>query len=244
MPATPAIDVAPPQAFAGCSLASSNGSEILRPETGARSALTFSCIMADPPWALTMRGKRKRAKEPNLPDALPYLTMSLDEICALPIAGLANDDCHLWLWTTNQHLPDGFRVMAAWGFRYLAPIHWIKPSGVGNWFVHRSQTMLFGYRKRCRFDGARYRPNVLTTGDPVRHSEKPRESYELIEAVSAGPRLELFARRKRAGWSAWGNEFENDVAINTGAVAPAADSPNEKLSHAAESERGAGNKTL
>lgn len=169
--------------------------------------------MADPPWQLTMRGKRKRAKEPRLPDALPYPTMTLEEICALPVGELAADDCHLWLWTTNQHLPDGFRVMQAWGFRYLAPVHWIKPSGVGNWFVHRTQTILVGYRTRCRFERARYRPNVVMTGDPKRHSEKPEETYALIEAVSSEPRLELFARRKRPGWQSWGNEVASDVIL-------------------------------
>lgn len=166
----------------------------------------FRTIIADPPWQLTMRGKRKRAKEPTLPDSLPYPTMTLDEICSMPVGQLAAEDCHLWLWTTNQHLADGFRVMQAWGFRYLAPIHWIKPSGVGNWFVHRTQTMLMGYKTRCRFERERYRPNIITTGDPKRHSQKPEESYALIESVSQEPRLELFARQKRPNWQAWGNE--------------------------------------
>ncbi len=179
----------------------------------AASGSAFRCVVSDPPWQLTMRGKRKRAKEPNLPDALPYPTMTLDEICALPVGELCADDCHLWLWTTNQHLRDGFRVMEAWGFRYLAPVHWVKPSGVGNWFVHRTQTILFGYRKRCRFERARYRPNVVMTGDPKRHSEKPEETYALIEAVSCEPRLEMFARRKRPGWQSWGNEVASDVIL-------------------------------
>ena len=132
--------------------------------------------MADPPWALAMAGQRKRAKEGTKPEALPYPTMTLEEICALPVADFAAEDCHLWLWTTNQHLEDGFRVMRAWGFKYLAPVHWVKPTGMGNWFVHRSQTMLFGYRQKCRFPLARYRPNVFQTGDPKRHSEKPDAS--------------------------------------------------------------------
>lgn len=173
----------------------------------------FRCVLSDPPWQLTMRGKRKRTKESNLPSALPYPTMTLDEICALPIGKLCADDCHLWLWTTNQYLHYGFHVMEAWGFRYLAPIHWIKPSGVGNWFVHRTQTILFGYRKRCRFERARYKPNVMITGDPKRHSEKPEEAYALIEAVSNEPRLEMFARKKRRGWHVWGNELVNDVEL-------------------------------
>lgn len=162
-----------------------------------------------------MSGQRKRAKEAKRPEALAYPTMTVEEICAMDVGALAADDCHLWLWTTNQHLADGFRVMEAWGFRYLAPIHWIKPSGIGCWFVHRTQTILFGYRKRCRFDAARYRPNIFQTGDPKRHSEKPDASYELIESISAGPRLEIFARRRRPGWHVWGNEVTPDVEIHT-----------------------------
>ena len=175
--------------------------------------MKFRTILADPPWQLTMRGKRKRSKEPNLPSSLEYPTMSLEQICDLPVANFAADDCHLWLWTTNQHLFDGYRVMQAWGFKYLAPIHWIKPSGVGNWFIHRTQTVLFGYKNKCVFALERYKPNILMTGDPKSHSQKPDEMYELIEEISQGPRLELFARRKRPGWMTWGNEVECDVSI-------------------------------
>ena len=182
----------------------------------------YGCILADPPWALAMAGQRKRKKEGAKPEALPYPTMTIEEICAMPVADFATEDCHLWLWTTNQHLEDGFRVMRAWGFKYLAPVHWVKPTGMGNWFVHRTQTMLFGYREKCRFPLARYRPNVFQTGDPKRHSEKPDASYELIEAVSPGPRLELFARRKRGDWHTWGNEVPCDVSMghNAGGNGP------------------------
>lgn len=170
--------------------------------------MIYRTILADPPWQLSLAGQRKRAKEASKPDALPYPTMTTEAICALNVGSLATPDCHLWLWTTNQHIEDGFRVMRAWGFKYLAPIHWIKPSGQGNWFVHRTQTLLFGYRERCVFPMARYKPNVIQSGDPVRHSQKPEESFDLIEAVSPEPRLELFARQRRPGWSAWGNEVE------------------------------------
>lgn len=179
-----------------------------------REGFNARCIVADPPWPLTMRGKRKRYKEPNLPASLPYKTMTLSDIAALPVGDLAADDCHLWLWTTNQHLPAGFEVMKAWGFKYLAPIHWVKPSGVGNWFIHRTQTLLFGYRNKCQFTRARYKPNLIVTGDPKRHSEKPEEAFQLIEDVSAEPRLELFARTKRPGWFAWGDEIDNEIDMN------------------------------
>lgn len=177
----------------------------------------YATIVADPPWKQGgMSGGRyqTRAKRPR---ALSYPTMSIKEIADLPIGSLAEDDCHLWLWTTNAFLHHGFHVMEAWGFKYLAPIHWLKPSGVGHWFIGLTQTVLFGYKGRCRFPLKRYARNVVTTSVPKRHSEKPTEMYDLIEAVSPGPRLELFARTSRPGWHVWGNEVESDVAMG-GAV--------------------------
>lgn len=176
--------------------------------------MTFKTIVADPPWEQPLRngGIRKRAKG-DVARSFPYPTMPLEAICALRVADLAEVGCHMWLWTTNAFLEAGFQVMRAWGFKYLAPIHWIKPSGLGNWVIHRTQTLLLGYRERCVFDKRRYFPNVIQTGDPVRHSQKPDASYELIESVSHEPRLEMFARQRRPGWSVWGNEVESDVEI-------------------------------
>lgn len=166
----------------------------------------YGTIVADPPWELTLTGTRKRIKGGAGAEQLEYPTMPLQDICAMNVAALAGPECHLWLWTTNQHLEDGFRVMRAWGFKYLAPIHWIKPSGQGNWFVHRTQTVLFGYRERCVFPLKRYLPNLFHSSDPKRHSQKPLESIGFIESVSPPPRLEIFARDNRLGWDAWGNE--------------------------------------
>jgi N6-adenosine-specific RNA methylase IME4 len=143
----------------------------------------------------------------------PYPTMPLAEIEAMPVSDLADEAAHLWLWTTNKTLEDGFKVMRAWGFKYLAPIHWIKPAGIGAWFVHVSQTCLFGYKGKCVFPLERYKRNVIQTGPPKRHSEKPEAAFALIEAVSPGPRIELFARRARPGWTVWGNEVEANSAI-------------------------------
>lgn len=173
----------------------------------------FRTILADPPWQQTMAGRRQRAKGGFKEDSLPYPSLSVDTICKLPVGDLAEEACHLWLWTTNQFLEEGFRVMRAWGFKYLCPIHWIKPSGVGNWFVHRSQTLLFGYKQKCRFPMKRYAPNIITSGDPVRHSQKPVEAYTLIESVSPAQRLELFARQQREGWDVWGNEVVSTVEM-------------------------------
>jgi N6-adenosine-specific RNA methylase IME4 len=181
--------------------------------------MKYRCILADPPWQQTMTGRRSRVKGGPPASDLPYPTMSLQAIKELPVREHAATGCHLWLWTTNEFLRAGFDVMEAWGFKYLAPIHWMKPSGIGNWFVHRTQTVLFGYKERCIFPHARYRPNVIETGDPIWHSAKPDATYAYIESISPGPRLELFARPwtpmfpKREGWDVWGNEVDSDVKI-------------------------------
>lgn len=175
--------------------------------------MIFKTIVADPPWEQPMSNDRQRTKGgPSAPE-LPYPTMSVEEICDLRVAVKAGIGCHLWLWTTNAFLEDGFKVMRAWGFKYLAPIHWVKPSGLGNWVIHRTQTLLLGYRRRCIFNRVRYFPNIIETAGPARHSEKPEESYQLIESVSHEPRLEMFARKRREGWQAWGNEVQSDVEI-------------------------------
>ena len=161
-----------------------------------------------------MSGKYKTSKKQRATD-LPYKSMTLEEILRLPVKVLGSDDAHLWLWTTNQFLEDGFILMRAWGFKYLAPIHVIKPSGIGNYFVHRTQTLLFGYKTKCVFPLQRYRPNIINVSDPKRHSEKWDETYEYIENISPEPRLELFARRKRPGWDVWGNEVESDIQFES-----------------------------
>lgn len=175
----------------------------------------YLTILVDPPWKQCVSGRYKTTKKQR-PERLPYETMALDEIRRLPVNRIAADGSHLWLWTTNQFLESGFQLMRDWGFRYLAPIHAIKPSGIGNYFVHRSQTVLFGYKGKCRFPLARFRPNVIDVPQPKRHSEKWDETYRFIESISPGPRIELFARKKRVGWDAWGNEVESDVILQAG----------------------------
>ena len=170
----------------------------------------YQIIYADPPWNQGMSGKYKNY---NLQDKLSYPTMTLEEIKNMPIGDISEIGSHLWLWTTNQYLPAGFEVMESWGFKYLAPITWVKPSGIGNWFVHRTQTLLFGYKQKCIFPKARYKPTVLIAGNPKRHSEKPEEMRKLIEDISGTPRIELFARQKTEGWDVWGNEVESDITL-------------------------------
>jgi N6-adenosine-specific RNA methylase IME4 len=127
--------------------------------------------------------------------------MSLDEICAFPVADLAADDCVLWLWTTNAHMRDSFRVLDAWGFEPKTILTWAKPRyGVGNW--------LWGQTEHCHL-AVRGKPHVrliahstlLTAprGSGV-HSAKPDAFYELVEQLCPGSKVELFARRARPGF--------------------------------------------
>lgn len=166
----------------------------------------YRTIIADPPWAQGMVGKFTRPRS-GPPRALPYPTMTVEAIKALPVAALADTGAHLWLWTTNAFLAPAFEVLAAWGFTYLTTITWVKPSGCGAWFAGTTQHCLFGYYRRCVFPGRRYAPTHFHAA-PKRHSQKPEQFYGLVEEVSAGPRVELFARRLRLGYSGIGNAID------------------------------------
>jgi N6-adenosine-specific RNA methylase IME4/transposase len=166
-------------------------------KAGAR----FATILIDPPWDWGDEGdvnQLGRAK----PD---YATMPFDELLRLPVGNLADVDCHLYLWITNRSLPKGFGLMEAWGFRYVTCVTWAKPSfGMGNYFRGQTEHLLFGVKGsqplRRKDAGTVF---YARRGDGG-HSSKPIEAYELIESCSPGPYLEMFARRQRDGWTAWG----------------------------------------
>ncbi len=172
----------------------------------------YRTILVDPPWNQKMAGKYSTRHKRKV--KLPYETMTIEEIKSMPIGELAEEGCHLWLWTTNQFIKQAFEIMESWGFKYLSLITWVKPSGCGNWFVSRTQHILFGYKDKCQFNKARYKPTVLHTNIPKKHSQKPEEFYELIESISDNKRLELFARTKTEGWDVWGNEVESNIKLD------------------------------
>lgn len=182
------------------------------------NANKYRTILADPPWPLKLTGSYLLARNFR-PAKLVYPTMDVAEIKSLPVSALAETGAHLWLWVTNQFLREGLEVMEAWGFTYHQTITWCKPSGCGNYFVSRTEHILFGYKDQCRFNKARYIPNVYHWPRASRHSSKPPESYALVESVSDEPRLEMFARPitpmfpKIEGWDVFGNEVESDVRL-------------------------------
>jgi N6-adenosine-specific RNA methylase IME4 len=186
------------------------GADLLRSTGGRR----FATILADPPW----RFRNKTGKvAPEHRRLGRYATLSLDEICALPVAEVAAPVAHLYLWCPNALLPDGLRVMADWGFTYKANLVWHKVRrdggsdgrGVGFYFRNVTELILFGTRgKNARtLQPGRRQVNYLASRKRE-HSRKPDEQYAIIEACSAGPYLELFGRGVRDGWVSWGLEAD------------------------------------
>jgi N6-adenosine-specific RNA methylase IME4 len=172
----------------------------------------FGTILADPPWQFTNKTGKIAPEHRRLSR---YGTMTLDEIMALPVERLAAPTAHLYLWCPNALLPDGLAVMKVWGFSYKSNIVWHKVRkdggsdgrGVGFYFRNVTELLLFGVRgKNARtLAPGRRQVNLLATRKRE-HSRKPDEQYELIEACSPGPFLELFARGTRKGWLTWGNQ--------------------------------------
>jgi N6-adenosine-specific RNA methylase IME4 len=174
----------------------------------------FRTILADPPWRFTNRTGKVAPEHRRLSR---YATMTLDEICTLPVASAAASTAHLYLWTPNALLPEALKVMEAWGFQYKANVVWHKVRkdggsdgrGVGFYFRNVTELILFGVRgKNARtLQAGRSQVNMIQTRKRE-HSRKPDEQYEIIEACSPGPYLELFARGERPGWKVWGNQAD------------------------------------
>lgn len=180
----------------------------------ATQGTKFRTILADPPWQFQNRTGKIAPEHHRLNR---YPTMDLSDICALPVQNCATETAHLYMWVPNALLPEGLRVMEAWGFTYKSNLVWHKVRkdggsdgrGVGFYFRNVTELILFGVRGRNArtLDPARSQVNMIQTRKRE-HSRKPDEQYELIEACSSGPYLELFARGGRAGWSAWGNQAD------------------------------------
>lgn len=176
----------------------------------------FQTVLADPPWRFANRTGKVAPEHKRLDR---YGTMELDEIKALPVSDVTAKNAHLYLWVPNALLPEGIEVMKAWGFRYVSNVVWAKRRkdggpdgrGVGFYFRNVTEPILFGVKGSMRtLAPARSTVNMIETRKRE-HSRKPDEQYDLIESCSPGPYLELFARYAREGWSAWGNESDQDV---------------------------------
>lgn len=174
---------------------------------------TFRTILADPPWQFQNRTGKVAPEHARL---ARYKTMALADIKRLPVAGLAAEPAHLYLWVPNALLPEGLETMRSWGFQYKSNLVWHKVRkdggsdgrGVGFYFRNVTEILLFGVRgKNARTLAPGRRQVNYLCSRKREHSRKPDEQYPIIESCSPGPYVELFGRgAARQGWVSWGDE--------------------------------------
>lgn len=191
----------------------------------------FATIVADPPWdqkagpAFAGRQYDATAKDVVVTRRgggpsrdLPYDTMTVEQIAELDVGALAANDAHLYLWVTNRYILDAYRIATAWGFKPSALLTWCKPPGglgMGGAFVQTSEHILFSRRgkdirtNRERSTWWQWKRPYRSDGKPD-HSRKPDAFYDIVEQVSPGPYLEVFARRARFGW-----DYAGDGSLGT-----------------------------
>lgn len=177
----------------------------------------YGTIVADPPWRYRKSPQDEGTTHARALVSDLYDTLSMQQLANLPVAQLAAPDAHLYLWVTVPRLFGErddkagfgpFQIMQAWGFRYVTMLTWHKTGapGMGSYFRIDTEHCLFGVRGHAPIPPAHRLRNVIAA-PRGRHSEKPARLVEIAEAVSPPHRLELFARTRRPGWDAWGNEI-------------------------------------
>jgi len=174
----------------------------------------YSTILADPPWSYKTYSNREQGTVPHRTETAPYQSMTLDELLALPVQDLATKDAVLHLWTISSHFDQALELGEAWGFTYKSlGLIWVKTQkgdpetpkmGMGKWFRQEGEVCLLFTRGKPSRVSAGVRQVIL---EPAReHSRKPDESLARVEALTAGPYLELFSRSSRPGWDAMGDQ--------------------------------------
>lgn len=181
----------------------------------------FGTIVADPPWTYTYESRKTEAKGTGWRGSAQrhYDTMTMADIKALPVADVAADDAVLWLWVVNPMLTRCIEVCESWGFSYRGLLTWAKctpdlfptpVTGTGYWLRGATEHAVLAVRGKPE----RLRRNVPSwfAAPRGRHSAKPAEAFRIFETYSPGPRLELFARSPRPGWTTWGDEADGVAA--------------------------------
>lgn len=167
----------------------------------------YPIIYADPPWRYEQppMGGTNRSIENHYP------TMTLEEICALPVSDLAAEDAMLYLWATAPKLPECMNVIRAWGFEYRTNMVWDKEKiGMGYHARNQHELLLICRRGTIPPPQAGTQPPSVYREPRGKHSAKPAFFYEMIEAAYPGlPKIELFSRTPREGWRVWGNQSED-----------------------------------
>lgn len=164
----------------------------------------YGTAIIDPPFETGQRGTYGAVNH--------YPLMSVDEIKRMPVGDLLQENSHIWLWVSNQTLKIGFSVLEAWGYSPKSIFTWCKlRMGLGVYLRNGTEHAILGVRGRAP---VKYKAQMNWGIFPVQdHSHKPEEFHKIVERVSPGPYVELFARRKMPGWDVWGNEVSSDLEI-------------------------------
>ena len=179
----------------------------------------YRCVVADPPWQpeLHAENPRRRTRDKAGPQRF-YATASVADICRMvpPMA----EQAHVYIWGISAHFDWAYRVAAAWGVQPITMLTWCKPGmGVGRFQCNTEHVLVCRRGRRegnpFGFGGQHASPTGGTyfKWPRGRHSEKPDEFFALVESMSPGPRLEMFARKSRAGWDVWGNEAAGSIVM-------------------------------
>jgi len=165
----------------------------------------YPVIYADPPWHFEVYNEESGVERAA---GNHYPTLRLEQICALPVSELATNAAVLFLWTTLPHLEEALQVVAAWGFAYKSNVVWVKDKiGLGYLVRNQHELLLIATHGDIPTPLPAQRPASVIHAPRREHSRKPDEAYELIEAMYPElPKIELFARSRRSGWAAWGNQ--------------------------------------
>lgn len=178
-------------------------------------AKLYRTIMADPPWYQSGGGVIKRGADRHYP---LMKEAQITDVMVKTLEGRLESDAHMYMWVTNNQLPEGLRIIEALGFRYITNLVWAKTKfGLGRYFRGQHELCLFGVKGQFK---KVTRPNNDISSllgksliRPGRHSEKPPEIYDLVERRSYGPYLEMFARSSRSGWDSWGYDAPAETRI-------------------------------
>lgn len=137
---------------------------------------------------------------------------------ALDVDALAEPDAHLWVWGVNRTLGDAYKVVEAWGFTPMSVLTWCKPGpGMGYYLRNNTEHCIFATRGKPMVPDTKLLSSWYQW-PRLKHSEKPAQFFDLVEQISPGPRLEMFARQSRLGWDSWGNEAPGSLDLFGGAA--------------------------
>lgn len=174
----------------------------------------YQIIYADPPWRYDQKSLQGAAER-------HYCTMSMEDICRLPVEKISAGDSLLFLWATFPQLPAALKVISAWGFKYkTVAFLWLKKNrkadswffGLGFWTRGNAELCLLATRGHPKRKAANIHQFIIS---PIEaHSKKPDIVRDKIVALAGDiPRIELFARQETPGWDVWGNEVANSIQL-------------------------------